>query len=274
MSNQQSALTRSNMRRNGALAVAGAIAPRVANALIKAAVDRAVSAIRGGPSNQTPVWTPQNPQPRVGGRRRRGRGNQGGGNSQSSTTSGTTTITRSVATPDVRRLLRGIIPLSSDTTGKVATIWTVAVGQASNISAWPLLGQNIMGANVAAFTGLYNLCRINKVTVRFIPALPPGGTVTFQYGMGYSRKSTVSAPTSLVAFTDYAQFVIGSFGSGDLSFQPHNAHGGVVPVSGTASDDFNEEAAGAVTFYGTISPTQAINFGVLFVEADVMLMDS
>lgn len=273
MSNSQSALVRSNLGRNNALSVAGTIAPRVISSLVKTAVESAIKAYNGSGGGGIPVqsvndWAaPQQTRLTVARKRRRRK-------TKSAGISAGSAISRPISVPNVRRILKGVYNVGSDNTGISVLYWNVAVGQPTNLTGAPLFGAVTIGTVNTNFVNCYNFVKLNKVTVRFIPSVSTTSSTAFQYAMGYTKKNKVSPPTGFTEYIDYTQFVYGGNEGNAVTFVPHNAHGGVLPVNPQNSDDFNEETAGVFTAYFKILPAQSFQFGFLYVEADATLMDA
>lgn len=256
MSNKNSALVRSNLGRNNALSALSTLSPNVINALSKLAtkaIDRYVSS---GARDVIPVNV-EGPSRRPQ-RRRRGQGRN----------KASIPVGVGSNNPDVRRRVQVMVSLTSNSAGEIQWVGNLARGAVA-AGGYGLLSDSALG-NVANLFKMYTAFKVHTATVTFTSALPDSNSFSMAIGWTPSAPST---PTSYNLFPTYPSYVIGAKQAPiRLTGRPRNIHGGIVPVSWTATNDTAEMSAGSFVIYGTTNATTS-TVGLALFDIEVTLID-
>lgn len=264
MPNNNSALVRSNLGRSGALSSIANIAQN--SGLVDAITRRLANTVIQSIGRQGGGGGGALPQQGGSRRRPRNRGRKSGAQKSVVPPSfGTATL------PSIRRILRGTANFAALTANAgVSTssfAWRVGMGLGSY-----LFDPSIIGQPSVDFVKNYSSMKVNRVAVKIVPVCAMNTTLTL--ALGYTNR-LVGAPAGLSDFNSLTEYVVGGpTNTLSLTFVPHNAHGGVVPVNTTASDDPGELAAGSVCGYVQTTAATGVTVGIVYIEVDVTLMDA
>lgn len=258
MSKQSSALVRSNLGRNSALAAIGSLSPNVINAIAKMA-SMAIDRINGGERVRL-VQGPQPQQRRQRNRQRRARG-------------GNTPVPqqiRGTGLSELRRTLKVVYTVGTDTVGAFAYKFHLARGAVTSGSVG-LLSDGQLGVQMSNLLKAFTAVKVHSVKATFKNAAPDSMTMTC--ALGWTTDPNYVTPTTFDGFTSLPAFTIGARDETvTLTGVPKGVHNGTIQTNTTGIDDAYDLSVGSIL--ALINSGVSTRVGVFLFEIEVTLSNN